>query len=88
MEAPSPWTVATSHRFDKELARLPARDQQRVAIASLAQDSSGDVKRLTNQGNLWRLRVGDLRVLFERHVDAREIRLQHAFPRGRAYRDL
>lgn len=61
------YTVGLKPRAIKELRRLQKQDATRVADAleRLADDLSGDVKRLTNVSPEYRLRVGPYRVLFE-----------------------
>ena len=52
----------------KELAALPKRDQHRLitAIESLADNPRPDgVGKLTGADNLYRLRVGDYRVVYQ-----------------------
>jgi mRNA interferase RelE/StbE len=46
---------------------------------------AGDVKRLVG-GTLWRLRIGDWRVIFERDDERRLILVLEVHPRGSAYR--
>lgn len=72
----------------KELRRLDPQDQRRVleAIDRLStQDPSLDVRRLTGSEQS-RIRVGDLRVIFEDHGQEQEILIRHVLPRSRAYR--
>ena len=51
----------------KDLASLQPDQARRVAVKidALANDLSGDVKKLTNFVPEYRLRMGDYRVLFE-----------------------
>lgn len=46
----------------------------------------GDVKRLQGPERLWRLRVGEWRVIFDRRAQDRVIDILAVRPRGRAYR--
>ncbi len=46
---------------------------------------SGDVKRLAGMGGLWRLRIGQWRVLFHRDDAQRVILVVGVHPRGSAY---
>jgi mRNA interferase RelE/StbE len=61
------YTVGLKPRATKDLRRLQKQDARRVADAleRLADDLSGDVKRLTSFSPEYRLRVGQYRVLFE-----------------------
>jgi mRNA interferase RelE/StbE len=61
------WTVSVAKPAQKQVARLPAKDQVRIgaAVCSLADDPfTGDVLKLEGQGNRWRRRVGNYRVFF------------------------
>jgi mRNA interferase RelE/StbE len=46
----------------------------------------GDVKRLRGPERLWRLRVGEWRVLFDRRPEEKVIDVLAIRPRGSAYR--
>jgi mRNA interferase RelE/StbE len=62
------WVLILARDAEKQLARLPRRDLDRLATALVAMRDdpySGDVKRLVNQPNAFRRRVGDYRVLFD-----------------------
>lgn len=67
------------------MRRLGRRDRERirVAIGSLPE---GDVKLLRGPERLWRLRVGEWRVIFDRRDEKRVIDVLVVRPRGRAYR--
>jgi mRNA interferase RelE/StbE len=69
----------------KSLRRLGRRDRERIsdAIGTLPE---GDVKLLSGPDRLWRLRVGDWRVIFDRKDAERVIDVLAVRPRGRAYR--
>lgn len=56
-----------------------------MAIDALPQ---GDVKLLRGADRLWRLRVGEWRVIFDRRDAERLIDVLAIRPRGRAYRSL
>jgi len=49
-----------------ELTRTDRRQADRIhrAVEALARSNQGDVVKLTDRPNSWRLRVGDWRVLF------------------------
>jgi mRNA-degrading endonuclease RelE of RelBE toxin-antitoxin system len=62
-------SVLLSESADREYSRLPARARERIhaAFLSLANAERGDVKRLKGtrgREDLYRLRVGDYRVVF------------------------
>lgn len=74
---------------EKDLKRLDPPAQQRImqAIERLTEvPGTGDVKKLKGEGKLYRLRVGDWRVIF--HVDrpADAIYVLHVRHRRDAYR--
>ena len=61
------------------------KDRQRIA-AAISQLPDGDVKRLQGPERLWRLRVGEWRVTFDRRTSEKVIDVLAVRPRGRAYR--
>jgi mRNA interferase RelE/StbE len=69
----------------KALRRLSRTDRDRIrgAINTLP---DGNVKMLRGPERLWRLRVGDWRVIFDRHDADRVIDVLVISPRGRVYR--
>ena len=61
------WTLIVAKPAQKQAARLPARDQARIAAAlsAMADDPfNGDVLKLEGEKDRWRRRVGDYRVFF------------------------
>lgn len=81
------WTLSYAKRAEKEIARLDAPMRKRVlaALDRLANgDPSLDVKRLTDSRQL-RVRVGEMRVIFESNHKTGEIVVHRVLPRGRAY---
>jgi mRNA interferase RelE/StbE len=69
----------------KSLRRLGRRDRERIR-AAIGALPAGDVRRLRGPERLWRLRVGQWRVIFDRHDRERVIDVLAVRPRGRAYR--
>ena len=61
----------------------PTRQRLRKAIEKLP---DGDVKKLQGYKNDYRLRVGDLRVLYS--IDDDIITIKDVLPRGQAYKRL
>jgi mRNA interferase RelE/StbE len=62
------WALILARDAEKQLARLPRRDLERVAraLAAIRGDPfAGDVRRLVNQPGSFRRRVGEHRILFE-----------------------
>ncbi|MHB8576047.1 MAG: type II toxin-antitoxin system RelE family toxin [Dehalococcoidia bacterium] len=82
------WRVVWSDRAARDLRRLDKIDAQRVlsAVRRLATEDYGDVKRLQGAEQLWRLRVGDLRVVFVYDHTSRAMDIARVLPRDRAYR--
>jgi mRNA interferase RelE/StbE len=79
--------LSYARRAEKEIARLDAPMRRRVlaALSRLANgDRSLDVKRLTGSSQS-RVRVGDMRVVFESDRRTGEIVIHRVVPRGRAY---
>ena len=69
------WRVEIARDAKKELARLPAFMQTRVAKALLALERDAfprGCKKLKNRDG-WRIRVGDYRVLYFADKKARQI---------------
>lgn len=59
------WTVTVAKPAQKQTARFPAKDQQRIlaAIGSMALDPfGGDILKLEGEGNRWRRRIGSYRI--------------------------
>ena len=56
----------------KQLEKLPAAAQRRIlaALAALEEDPRPPgVVKLSGEDNLWRIRVGDYRIVYEIHDD-------------------
>jgi mRNA interferase RelE/StbE len=72
----------------KEAARLDATTRQRVlaAIKRLYEENQGDVRRLQGMDEIYRLRVGDWRVIFS-YQDDLTILIHRVRPRGDAYKE-
>ena len=72
----------------KEATRLDATTRQRVlaAIKRLCEENQGDVRRLQGMDEVYRLRVGDWRVIFS-YQDDLTILVHRVRPRGDAYKE-
>ncbi len=68
--------------------RRDARTARRIyaAIRRLADENVGDVRKLVNQPGVYRLRVGDWRVLFSFADAERTVLVLHVLNRRDAYR--
>lgn len=83
------WSIIILRRPEKVLKRLPRElgDRLRLAIRSLAcNPRSGDVEELKSRKNLYRLRVGDWRIVFAIYDDRLVVVVVEVVPRGGAYR--
>jgi mRNA interferase RelE/StbE len=75
----------------RDIARFPSREQKRITtkISALAENPrpSGCVK-LTALDNLWRIRVGDYRVVYSIHDQELIVLIVHVAHRREVYRGL
>jgi len=81
--------VDWADRALKDMSRLDRRARERVfdAVRRMADTGFGDIKRLqATDEEVFRLRVGELRVLFSRQASA-AITIRRVKPRGGAYQD-
>lgn len=82
------WRLEIARDAKKELARLPAHLQTRIAKAILALERNPfprGCKKLKNRDG-WRIRVGDYRVLYFADSEARQIVVGVIGHRGEVYR--
>ncbi|GMA66265.1 type II toxin-antitoxin system RelE/ParE family toxin (plasmid) [Alicyclobacillus fastidiosus] len=83
-------------KYDVEWSRQSIRDLRRLdkpttsrivnAVEMFAHTGHGDVKKLTNAGGQYRLRVGDWRVRFTVDTEVRILGVLRVLPRGEAYK--
>jgi mRNA interferase RelE/StbE len=66
------------------LRKLGRKDRERIQVA-IGKLPDGDVKRLRGPERLWRLRVGEWRIIFDRRAGEHVIDVLAIGPRGRAY---
>jgi mRNA-degrading endonuclease RelE of RelBE toxin-antitoxin system len=80
--------VVWSGPAQRDLRRLPPDVARRVieAVLRFAGTGHGDVRPLQGYERQWRLRVGDMRVLFTYSSEPESIQVYRVLPRGRAYR--
>lgn len=69
----------------KQLRRMSRPDRERISRA-IERLPEGDVRPLHGEEDVWRLRVGDWRVRYERHDNERRIDVLDVKPRGSAYK--
>jgi mRNA-degrading endonuclease RelE of RelBE toxin-antitoxin system len=84
------YKVSVERRVEKQIAALHPRDQERVieAVDLLPQTfttSSPHVKKLVGEPGAWRLRVGDVRVLFYQNKEKRLLEIYKVGYRGGVY---
>lgn len=87
----SHWQVIIHRKAEKILKRLDGDTLERIrrAIRSLANDPRpGGVKKLTGYDNLYRIRVGDWRIIYAIEDDRLIVLVLEISPRGEAYRDF
>jgi mRNA interferase RelE/StbE len=61
------WNIVVAKAAQKQVAGLPAREQEKIAAALLAMAKdpfSGDVLKLAGEEGRWRRRVGSYRIFF------------------------
>lgn len=82
------WEIFWSGPARRDQRRLSRDDASRVldALDRLVESGHGDVRPLQGQERRWRLRVGDVRVVFTYDEEAGLLRVVRVLPRGRAYR--
>ncbi len=80
------YRITLADRARKDLGKLPHDVAARMLrkLASQADGSTSDVKRLTNHTPEYRLRVGDYRILFE--IDGDELVVHRIGHRRDIYR--
>jgi mRNA interferase RelE/StbE len=85
------WQVIFTRPAEKALRRLPRDLLARLAavIDGLAADPHPPgSKKLTGYDNLYRLRVGDWRIIYAIEADRLVILVLEIGPRGQVYRDF
>jgi mRNA interferase RelE/StbE len=76
---------------DRQLAKLPHDVQRRItaAVEALADDPRPPgVVKITGDDNLWRIRVGDYRIVYEIHGDRLIVLVLRVAHRKDVYRGL
>ena len=81
-----PWKIQIRASALKSLSRLSRPDQERIRRAIRQIPLAGDVRPLKGEAGLWRLRVGDWRVLYHLDIEHRVVDVTAVAPRGSAYK--
>ncbi len=90
-ELPRRYTVIVERQAEKALRRLPKDVLARVdrLLLSLADEPRpAGCKKLRGYENLYRLRVGDRRLIYAIEEEVLVVLVIEIAPRGEAYRDL
>ncbi len=85
------WQVIVHRKAEKILKRLDGDTLERIrrAIRGLATEPRPEgVKKLTGYDNLYRVRVGDWRIVYAIEDDRLIVLVLEISTRGEAYRDL
>jgi mRNA-degrading endonuclease RelE of RelBE toxin-antitoxin system len=85
----APWSLTITPHARRDLRNLPPAERTHVilGIEALRQfPHAGDLRRLTDQGDLWRLRIGERRIRFLPDAATHTIAVLRVLPRDRAYR--
>ena len=85
------YRIEVTRRAAKQLSELAAADRKRVArrISALTESPHPkEARKLSGADDLWRIRVGDWRIIYVIHDDQLIIVIAEVEPRARAYRNL
>jgi len=85
------WDVVLTRRAEKELRRLPRILLRRIdrVLELLAENPiPPDCKRLAGYPDLYRVRVGDWRIVYALEAERLLVLVVRIAPRGKAYRNL
>jgi mRNA interferase RelE/StbE len=91
MSNPPRWEIILTRQAEKTLRRLPSPLVKRIdrALAMLSQTPAPPgSKRLVGHPKLYRLRVGDWRIIYAVEEEQVVILVLRIAPRGQAYRHL
>ena len=90
-EADSQWRIVVHREAKKELRRLPRHILQSalVGIHALAYDPyPAGCSKLRGYESLYRIRVGDWRIVYEADSKTRTVMVLRVASRGEVYREL
>lgn len=82
--------VEWSRKALRDIRRLDRPTTRRIVdtVDTFAETGQGDVKKLTNAGGEYRLRVGDWRIRFTLEDEVHILSIIRVLPRGEAYKDM
>ena len=81
------YTIILLKRARKFMEKLPQNEKRRVVAAIERLPEEGDVKPMRGHDNLFRLRVGDYRILYTVDHDALRVLVIDAGNRGDVYKE-
>lgn len=70
------WRVVLARSAEKQLSRFPKKEVSRIEkILDAFEQSpfSGDIVKLFGEGNTWRRRVGNYRIIYEPDLSTRTV---------------
>ena len=76
------YSVSLSKKAEKFIRKQDKESQKRI-IKSIIEIPEGDIKKLKGLGDIYRLRVGDFRILFEKNHEELVIIIIDVGNRGR-----
>jgi len=84
------YEVDWTRKSIRDLRRLDKQTSERIikAVDHYARTGYGDVKKLTNEGDQLRLRVGDWRVRYTVDNGVKILSVLRVLSRGDAYKDI
>lgn len=77
--------IQYSKHATKSIKTIPSPMKDRIKIG-IEKIPSGDIKMLVGYTNMFRLRIGDYRIIYKITSDG--IYVQDILPRGKAYKNL
>ena len=82
------YTIELSKKAQKFIKAQQPKQQQRILNAISKLPDEGDIKALSGQHNVYRLRVGDYRIIYEVHNDILLIVVANIGNRGQVYNSI
>ena len=82
------WDIIVSQKAKKELKQLPDKTRKRVIeiLIQMRENPYPSRTRKLSQGNGFRIRVGNYRIIYNVLIELKEIKIYHIRHRKDAYR--
>lgn len=80
------WRIALDRDAAKALRRMGRTDRERIVVAMSKLPENGDIRELVGSAGLYRLRVGDWRVIFRVGTEDGVVQVVAVRSRGSAYK--